>query len=463
MVLQILKFLFICIEVVLLFNLLILVHELGHFLAARWRGLVVEKFAIWFGKPIWKKTINGVEYRLGSIPAGGFVAIPQLAPMEALEGETENNRANLPPVKPLDKIIVAAAGPAFSIGLAFLMAAIVWVVGKPESESNSTTIGYVAKDGPGAKAGLEVGDKIVSVDGHRVSRFMGGTDSVQWRIVRSEGKTIPFVVERDGKDLTIESGFVKQERAGWQRPSLRQVQIGAEVPAGVGLVVRGSAADKAGFKMNDLITSANGAAIANLSELEPVLKANLGKQVNFIVQRDGNDVPLTLDLPAASPKAPNDVPNFGIGWGRVYYTHPTPWQQVSDAATSIFRMVGALFSPGSDVKAAHFSGPVGIMRLYYQVFETDYGWQLAIALSVLINVNLGLINLLPFPVLDGGHITLAIIEAIRRKPINMKVLETVQTACAVLLIGFMLYVTFFDVSDFFSSGQKPAAAEKTEK
>lgn len=85
MFLDFLKFVFICLEVVLIFNLLIVVHELGHFLAARWRGLVVEKFAIWFGKPIWSKKIGGVEYRLGSIPAGGFVAIPQLAPMEALE------------------------------------------------------------------------------------------------------------------------------------------------------------------------------------------------------------------------------------------------------------------------------------------------------------------------------------------------------------------------------------------
>jgi regulator of sigma E protease len=106
------------------------------------------------------------------------------------------------------------------------------------------------------------------------------------------------------------------------------------------------------------------------------------------------------------------------------------------------------------VKAAHFSGPVGIMRLYYQVFETNYGWQLALSLSVLINVNLAILNLLPFPVLDGGHIVLAIIEGIRRKPINVHVLEAVQTACAVLLIGFMLYVTFFDVGDMFVSGQK---------
>jgi len=115
---------------------------------------------------------------------------------------------------------------------------------------------------------------------------------------------------------------------------------------------------------------------------------------------------------------------------------------------------GALLSPKSDVKAAHFSGPVGIMRLYYQVFETNYGWQLALSLSVLINVNLAILNLLPFPVLDGGHIVLAIIEGIRRKPINVHVLEAVQTACAVLLIGFMLYVTFFDVGDMFVSGQK---------
>src|SRR5258705_6409128 len=99
MAFSVLKFLFICLEVVLLFNLLILVHELGHFLAAKWRGLIVEKFAIWFGKPIWSKKIKGVEYRLGSIPAGGYVAIPQLAPMEALEGRVWNDPGQLSPVK----------------------------------------------------------------------------------------------------------------------------------------------------------------------------------------------------------------------------------------------------------------------------------------------------------------------------------------------------------------------------
>ena len=92
---QILKPLFIFLEVLVLFNLLIFVHELGHFLAARWRGLKIERFAIWFGKPLWKTTIGGVEYVLGCIPAGGYVSLPQMATMETIEGKTEGSNEPL--------------------------------------------------------------------------------------------------------------------------------------------------------------------------------------------------------------------------------------------------------------------------------------------------------------------------------------------------------------------------------
>lgn len=451
-----LKFLLICAEVVLLFNLLIIVHELGHFLAARWRGLVVEKFAVWFGKPIWSKTIGGVEYRLGWIPAGGFVAIPQLAPMEALEGETQADRAQLPPVKPVDKIIVAAAGPAFSFGLALLMAVIVWGVGKPESEFDSTKIGYLQPGGPAEKAGLRVGDEILSVNGHTVKKFTG-MSGVQWQIIRSEGETIPFRIRRDGEVLDIESGWMKPDTAGWRRPALRKVGIGPHLPPGVQFVIAGSPAAAAGLQSGDLIVSAGGTSLFNLDELGPIVEAHHGKSLLIEVDRNGRMESLTMDVPV--PTADQKVVNLGIEWGRIHFVHPNPITQVTDAATSIFRMVGALFSPKSDVKAAHFSGPVGIMRLYYQVFETDYGWRLALSLSVLINVNLALLNLLPFPVLDGGHITLAIVEMVRRKPINVKVLEFVQTACALLLIGFMLYVTFYDVGDLIAPSSPPPAAE----
>src|SRR5213078_5356341 len=101
---SILKFIFIFLEVLLLFNLLIFVHELGHFLAARWRGLKVDRFAIWFGKPLWKKEINGVEYVLGCIPAGGYVSLPQMAPMETIEGRSDKPREPHPAFSAWDKI-----------------------------------------------------------------------------------------------------------------------------------------------------------------------------------------------------------------------------------------------------------------------------------------------------------------------------------------------------------------------
>src|ERR1041384_3784738 len=106
---HVVKFIFICFEVLALFNLLIFVHELGHFLAARWRGLKIERFAIWFGKPIWKMDLNGVEYALGWIPAGGYVSLPQMASMETIEGKSSRPQESLPPVSAVDKIIVAFA------------------------------------------------------------------------------------------------------------------------------------------------------------------------------------------------------------------------------------------------------------------------------------------------------------------------------------------------------------------
>src|SRR3954468_16725025 len=128
MILHVARFLFVLLEVLILFNLLIVVHELGHFLAARWRGLYIEKFGIWFGKPLWKKTVGGVEYSLGSLPFGGFVALPQLAPMDIIEGKADVDRAALPPVSAIDKIIVAIAGPVLSLLLAVALATLIWGV-----------------------------------------------------------------------------------------------------------------------------------------------------------------------------------------------------------------------------------------------------------------------------------------------------------------------------------------------
>src|SRR5947207_12626990 len=227
MILHIGRVILVIIEVLVIFNLLIVVHEIGHFLAARWRGLYIEKFGVWFGKPLWKKKISGVEYSLGSLPFGGFVALPQLAPMDIIEGKADVDREQLPPISALDKIIVAIAGPLFSLLLAFVFATIVWVAGYPVSESDmTTTIGYIMPDSPAAKAELHEGDKILEVDGKRVTRFLGMNDSVSWAVVRSEGEKILVKFERAGQVQTVEVEPRKAESLGWfRRKSVRQLLI----------------------------------------------------------------------------------------------------------------------------------------------------------------------------------------------------------------------------------------------
>src|SRR5216117_477479 len=258
MILHIARVIFILLEVLILFNLLIVVHELGHFLAARWRGLYIEKFGVWFGKPLWKKTINGVQYSLGSLPFGGFVALPQLAPMDIIEGKADVDRARLPKISALDKIIVAIAGPLFSLLLALFFAAIVWAVGHPVSEADSTTvIGYVLADSPAQKAGLKPGDKILSVDGKSVRRFMGMNDSISWDVVRSEGEKIAVKFQRDGKVQTVWVEPYKAETRGWRRKSVRQLLIyPAETPI-IEKVEPKSPAAAAGLRPGDIIRGFN--------------------------------------------------------------------------------------------------------------------------------------------------------------------------------------------------------------
>lgn len=531
MLLHVARIIFILFEVLVLFNLLIVVHELGHFLAARWRGLYIEKFGVWFGKPIWKKTINGVQYSLGTLPFGGFVALPQLAPMDIIEGKADVDRAKLPRISALDKIIVALAGPLFSFLLAVVFAVIVWGVGRPVGEAEATTtIGYVVPDSPAAQAGLQAGDRILSVDGYPVTRFGGMSEqSIQWRIVRSEGDTIPITVERvvngQRRIVTVEARPIIPETKWWVRKGFREIGIvPAETPV-IAKVEPGSPAARAGLEPGDMILAINGQPlyeilgisdyirahpeaaltlsvkrgerelqlpfepgnprIDNVFKESPAARSGLqrgdvvfavdgqpakstlaisdyikhhaGQPLTMLIERDGTkrELKVTPEVPSG-----DNVARIGIIWredygitldqyGKMMVKHPGPLEQIRSSTLSIFSTVGAIASPKSDVRLQHMSGPVMMLQVYYKMLSSREGWRMALWFSVVINVNLALLNLLPIPVLDGGHILLALIEAVRRRPVSMRVLEVVQTACAVVIIGFMIYIAFFDVQDLF--------------
>ena len=467
---QVLKFIFIIIEVLFLFNMLIFVHELGHFLAARWRGLKVDRFAIWFGKPIWQKEINGITYCLGSIPAGGYVALPQMAAMESIEGKNVHDSAQLPPISAMDKIIVAIAGPLFSFGLALVFAVLVWGIGRPVGETETTTIiGYVAKDSPAAAAGLQPGDEITKVDGQPVSRFGGIGDTVTWRIVRSEGDVVPITFKRGGKEMTVETRPTREKNEMWERKSLRQIQIyPLQTPIVARVEPHGPAA-VAGLKANDVILAANGIPLFNPATVSDEVRKKPDQAIALTVQRGKDKLELSVKpvMPegwAENPNVPADekFPRLGIAWeqgGRMAVDYPAPFTQVNASVTAMASTLGAVLSRKSDIGFQHLSGPVGIVRIYYRLFESEQGWRLAIWFSVVLNINLALLNMLPIPVLDGGHITLAIIEGIRRRPVNVKLIGAIQTSCAMLIIGYMLFVTFFDAQDWRPWKRQPKQVE----
>jgi len=444
----------IVLEVLMLFNLLIFVHELGHFLAARWRGLKVERFAIWFGKPIWKTKIGDVEYCLGSIPAGGYVSLPQMAPMEMIEGKGEEKKEPLPPISAFDKIIVAIAGPLFSFLLAMAFAVVVMFVGRPESESEKTTVvGFVEKGGPADKAGLKPGDKILEVEGKPVTKFGGMGDSIVWRVVSSEASTFPikFVRSVNGEPTTnvVQVTPTKEPTKAWKRKSLRQIDLDAAQTPIIGEVVADSPAEHAGLKPKDEILLIDGQKLWHYAGVADYVSEHKGQPVTLAGMRAGKSFEVTV-TPVVPLNSTNGDPKIGIAWlhgGRMALAHPDAVEQVRGSVSSMVSTFAALFSPKSDIKPQHLGGAVKILSVYYILFDSDQGWRLALWFSVLMNVNLAILNMLPFPVLDGGHIFLALVESIRRKPVNAKILNYIQTGCAVALIAFMLYIAFFDVQE----------------
>jgi len=457
--------------IVLFFGGSIFVHELGHFLAARRRGVKVDRFSIGFGPKIfgWRGK-DGVEYRLSWLPLGGYVALPQLADMSEIEGKSESDVGALPPISYSTKVIVFAAGAFFNILFALALATILWAIGQPTSEDlSSTRIGYVSQtlqmeDGgtvpsPALQAGLKVGDVIRALDGKQVSDWPELLQTLVTSAGRAEDgrrKTL-FTVERDGQllDLTVYPRLSGDDR-------VRRVGILAAYTPITHTVPADSYAAKLGLQPGDKLKTLDGVPLLNLVTLLDVLQEKTPRAFKLGVERDGK--PVEILVPADRPAEQRGV--FGAGFRtNTGLVHNNPFEQIWGHVTMTARVLWSLVHPSSDINVSKLSGPVGITRIFWDASEAGFRYVLWIA--ILVNVNLAIFNLLPLPVLDGGHILFATIGKLRGRALSPNFVASLQSAFIVLLFGMIIYVSFFDVRrwvrDARTETQLREAAEQQQK
>lgn len=448
--------------VVFFFGGSIFVHELGHFLAARRRGVLVERFSIGFGPPIvsWRGR-DGVEYRIAWIPLGGYVLLPQLADLGAIEGKVAADVAKLPPITYGTRMLVFVAGAAFNMLFAFLLATIVWIVGQPESSDlASTKIGYVVPtlelpDGakvrsPAAEAGLQVGDTVRAIDGSAVANWR----DIQYLIGLGTGKAADgrrqavFTVEREGRtlDLTVHPRVVGEERD-------RRVGISPGYELIAREVTAGSLAERAGFQPDDQILSLDGVPILNAGTYFEYLESSRDRAVTARVKRGESEVTLTIP---ARPDA-KSAADLGLALTTGFQTiHPTPFAQMSEHVTMTFRTLWSLLNPHSDVGLSKMSGPVGIVRIFHSAAEA--GIVISLIFAILVNVNLAIFNLLPLPILDGGQMLFATIGKLRGRPLPPNFIMAAQSAFGVILLATVLYISVFDVRRWARDARAESAA-----
>ncbi len=288
----------------------IFVHELGHFLAARKRGLKIERFSIGFGPRLFGWTgKDGVDYRVSIIPLGGYVALPQLADMEGIEGANSEDAEKLPPISYADKMIVSVMGAVFNVIFAFVLACVLWVTGMPVAAgSNSTVIGYVPEQivtssghlaelglgntvpGPAFKAGLRSGDKVLAVDDSAVTNFNQISEAVMLGNRKdSQGNpTATFKIERGGETQEIVVQPARLEVNAQSGDKVRVAGLQPRTAVIVGTPAPGSPAEKAGLKAGDRILSIDGQPLNNTVEFRELLRKGGAKPRTLLVeQADG--------------------------------------------------------------------------------------------------------------------------------------------------------------------------------
>jgi regulator of sigma E protease len=431
--------LFIFIAAIVSLGIMILVHEWGHFVVARLCGVRVNVFSIGFGPRVWGWKRGTTDYRLSALPFGGWVKMAGDNPVEERSGADDEFLS-----KPRwQRALIAVAGPTMNVLLATLLMFFLFKVGVPQPAfmGHPAQVAVVMPDTPAAQAGIQPGDRIMEVNGTKVTKW---DDALGQVAEAAPGKPVALVIERSGRSVPV---TVNPPSA---TPPDEFTLIGYPSDTAVVAVVSpGSPADKAGLRPGDEILTFNGQPIISSFAFTWQIRHSDGRLLELQIRREGK--PLSLEIHPAYGDPGDGLARWYIGSLLAGPSVRRSFPVVESAqravgfigrlSAQIFGVLAGLFQ--GRISLRQLEGPVGIMRESGQAARR--GAMDFINLMAVISLNLGILNLLPIPILDGGHILMLGMEGVMRRDLSLKVKERFVQVGLVFLLGVIGFVTYFDV------------------
>lgn len=427
---------------VLMIGFLVVAHEFGHFIVAKANGVAVIEFAVGFGPRIFHVKKGETDYALRLIPFGGACVMLGDAMMEMGDEATEYDESRALSAKSVwARIAIVVAGPFFNFIIAFIFAVIIIAsVG-----IDPCTVDVVEKDSPAYEAGLEVGDLITKIN----NNSMAFSKEYSFYNYYHGDETMNITYKRNGEKYTTTVTPVYR--------TSQVYRIGVVVSDNVNIttVTKDSPADKAGLKVGDIIMSVEGQKLSESLKISDIISASQGKEVTMVVKRGDNEVSLSV-TPSIT-----DVEEYYTGFDSYGYrvkqspaaTIGYAFKEVGYWIEVVVKSVGMMFT--GKVSVNDLSGPVGVVDSVNTVVEQskpDGVWMVCLNLFnyiVMLSANLGVMNLLPLPALDGGKLLFLIIEALRGRPVKPEHEGMVHFVGMVLLMMLMVYVMFKDITRLF--------------
>ncbi len=426
--------------VAVVLGFMILIHEFGHYAAAKFFKVRVEVFSIGFGKRLFGFRKGETDYRISAIPLGGYVKMSGENPMDERTGDAGEFLSH----PRWQRFIVALAGPAMNIALAVGLLTVVYMVHyeRPVFADKPAIVGWVLPDSPAAKAGFQEGDRIIRLDGIENPTW----EQVEPRVALSPNQPLQVTVLRAGQ--TLEKTVIPEAKGIEQYGTLGLV---ADQPTVITDLESGMPADKAGLKVGDVITAVNGQPIKEIAQMIGMLQKTKDAPVDVTVQRGAQQLTVTMK-PVPTPMEGTKELRYRVGFlneptisGRLSFV-PALGKSLEDNKRSSLLILELLQKMiRNKVSLRTVEGPIGISSAVGRAVREE-GWTPLLGITAAISLNLGIFNLLPIPILDGGVILLLFVESLIQRDISLRIKERIYQAAFVFLVLFAVMVIVSDIT-----------------